>query len=168
MSEMPSPRWGALVRFLAVAVGVALADQLLKLAVVNHMALGESRRAFGSLLSFTRQSNTGAAFGMFSWASAALAVAGGLVVLLLIGWAVRSAHVQRDLVWPLALILGGALGNLSDRLFRGQVVDFLDIHFWPVFNLADVALTCGVIWFGLRLLLATESEPEPAAPGEER
>jgi signal peptidase II len=166
MSDMAAPRWGAWVRFLGLAVGVAAADQLLKALVVRDMAVGETRRLLGSLLSLTHQSNTGAAFGMFSWASGALALAGALVVLLLVGWAVRYAADHPELIFPLALILGGALGNLLDRVFRGHVVDYLDVHFWPVFNLADTALTLGVLWFGLRLLLLPEPGAKPALPGD--
>jgi signal peptidase II len=166
MSQMSAPRGGARLRFLGLAALVALADQLVKALVVHHMVLGASRRLLGSLVSLTRESNTGAAFGMFSWASAALSVAGALVVILLVIWGVRSAACHPQLVLPVALILGGALGNLLDRLCRGQVVDYVDVHFWPVFNLADAALTIGVIWFGLRLLLLPEPEPAGNLPGD--
>ena len=91
MSQMSAPRGGARLRFLGLAALVALADQLVKALVVHHMVLGASRRLLGSLVSLTRESNTGAAFGMFSWASAALSVAGALVVILLVIWGVRSA-----------------------------------------------------------------------------
>jgi signal peptidase II len=78
-------------------------------------------------------------------------------------WAVRSAPSHPELAFPLALILGGALGNLADRIFRGQVVDYLDVHFWPVFNLADIALTVGVVWFGVRLICCPAPEPATAS-----
>ena len=167
MSEMPPPDGRAVARFCCLALGVALADQLIKLAVVRDMALGESRRALGALLSLTRQANTGAAFGMFPWASEALTVAGVIVSVVLVIWAVRSAASHPRLALPLALILGGALGNLGDRLFRGQVVDYLDVHFWPVFNLADIALTIGVVWFGVRLICCPPAPPQTAGPEEE-
>jgi signal peptidase II len=166
MSEAPRSRGRALAGFGLLALGVALADQLIKLRVVREMALGESRRVFGALLSLTRQSNTGAAFGMFPWASEALTVAGVVVSVVLLIWALRSAASHPEFALPLALILGGALGNLTDRVFRGEVVDYLDVHFWPVFNLADIALTIGVVWFGVRLMCCPPAPPPPAGPGE--
>lgn len=165
MSRAAAPRGRAVVRFSALAVGVALADQLVKRAVVREMALGESHPVLGSVLSLTRQQNSGAAFGMFSWAGEALTVAGVVVSAALVVWALRSAASQPELALPLALILGGALGNLTDRVFRGQVVDYLDLHFWPVFNLADIALTLGVVWLGVRLLCCpAPSTPAPKEP----
>ena len=168
MSEPSAAARGAAVRFLALAVAVALADQAVKALIVRRLALGETRPLLGSLLSLTRAANTGAAFGMFSWASAALAAVGAVLVLALVVWGIRSAAAHPELLWPLALILGGALGNLLDRIVRGNVVDYLDLHFWPVFNLADSALTVGVFWFALRMLLAPPApRPDPTPPGEE-
>ena len=70
----------------------------------------------------------------------------------------------------MALLLGGALGNLIDRLFRGRVVDYLDLHFRPVFNPAHVALTVVVFWFALRLLLSPEGPGQArlSPPGDSR
>ncbi|NLO74021.1 MAG: signal peptidase II [candidate division WS1 bacterium] len=170
MSEAQACGGRAARRFLALALVVALADQGLKLLIVSRMAAGESRPLLGSVLSLTRQSNPGAAFGLFSGAGVVLTAVGAALVALLLIWGLRSAGKDAEFLWPVALLLGGALGNLIDRLFRGRVVDYLDLHFWPVFNLADVALTVGVFWFALRLLLSPEGRGQArlSPPGDSR
>lgn len=128
-----------------VAVGVIVLDQLTKLWAMSAL---ESRtvHVIGPLrLALTR--NTAGAFGLGGGAVPFLAVAAVALVVLI---AVRTSSGAR---WPVAvalgLVLGGAFGNLADRVFRspgllrGAVVDFIDLGFWPVFNLADSAITCG-------------------------
>ena len=104
--------------------------------------------------------NTGVAFGFFA--------GGGLVVALVTAAALLALtvffalHRGRPLAWlPTGLLLGGAIGNLIDRAREGSVTDFIDISFWPAFNVADVAITVGV----LTLLYVLEGPPRRAEPG---
>ena len=142
-------------RFLLPGLAIAALDQFAKALVVDRMALGESFPVLGSVLSLTRAHNTGAFFSLFASASGALTVIGVVLAVAVVAWGWMAVKRQPELVAPLALILGGALGNLADRLARGQVVDFLDFHFWPVFNVADIALTLGVACAAWRLLKHT-------------
>ena len=151
-------------RFLLPGLAIALLDQGAKWLVVRHMGLGDSLPVLGPVMSLTRASNTGAFFSLFSSATAILTAVGVVLALAVIVWGCRAATRQPELVPALALILGGALGNLADRLTRGHVVDFLDFHFWPVFNVADIALTVGVFLAAWRLLRTVPT----AVPTESR
>ncbi len=127
---------------LSVVVGVVVADQLTKWWAVTRLAQG-SIHVIGTLdLELAR--NTGASFSLFQGKAFVLVpVAVVLVgVLLVLSW--RAPSTGRAAI--LGLILGGALGNLSDRAFRddhGAVVDFVALHFWPTFNVADASIVVG-------------------------
>lgn len=136
-----------------IALGTLLADQLAKRWVVDTFRLGESRPLLPPVLSLTYVQNTGAAFGLFKGQQWVFI----LVSLVVIGWMLKELRAARRLpashVWAYALVLGGAGGNLIDRLRVGHVIDFLDLHVWPVFNLGDSAITIGVgllVWHYLR------------------
>ncbi|WP_199580407.1 signal peptidase II [Blastococcus sp. TBT05-19] len=145
---------------LALAAGVLLADLVTKLVVVATIAPGEDIRTLGGALYLTHLRNTGAAFSLaegFTVVLTLIAVAVSVVI-------VRVARRLFSTGWAVALglVLGGALGNLVDRIFRdpgflrGGVVDFLSVFgpdgsVWPVFNIADSAIVCGGI---LGVLLA--------------
>ena len=133
---------GTLTRLVAVAVVVLVLDQATKAIVESEMTRGEPRSVVGPL-DLTLTYNDGIAFGLASGAGP-LVVVLALIALVALGWFVASAPPG----WPTAiaggLILGGALGNLVDRVTRGEVVDFVSLPAWPAFNLADVAITFGV------------------------
>ena len=125
------------------ALGVVTADQLAKVAVRSSLLPGDSFPADGPFR-FTHVTNTGAAFGLFANQGSLLTLVSLAAVLVLI-WYYRSIGLQQNLMRAsLGLQLGGALGNLIDRLRQGYVTDFLDFRVWPVFNLAYTALTIGV------------------------
>ena len=139
----------ALSLFLAGVV--FLLDQGTKWWVAGTLALGETRTVISGLFNLTHVHNRGAAFGLFAhfesvWAAALLIVfsAAAMVLVLVLLW---RNHAPRLAGWGLALILGGAAGNLLDRLRAGRVVDFLDFHLgpyhWPAFNVADAAIVVG-------------------------
>lgn len=124
-------------------------DQLSKLAVVNTMTLGQSI-ALTDFLNLVYVLNTGAAFsfladanGWQKWFFTGLA----LVVVLLLGWMIARAPKQKAFATGASLIIGGAIGNVIDRLTIGAVVDFIDLHWrswhWPAFNVADSAICLG-------------------------
>ena len=137
-----------------VVFGVVAADQLAKNLVLTRVSEDERVHVFGPL-EIVRRSNTGGAFsiaagrGVFPWVVSAL-------VVVLVVWFVRAlrrddSRVQGASLVALAFMVGGALSNQLDRLVRkpgwnrGAVVDFFATGFWGIFNLADVALTCGAI-----------------------
>lgn len=133
----------------AVAVVIVAVDQVSKALVVSNLREGESRRVIGGVLSWTLQRNPGSAFGLFRHFPVVFTVLAALIALAIV---VRASHVQDRLTGvALGLVLGGALGNLLDRIarppgvFRGRVVDFIDFHWWPVFNVADSAVVIGAV-----------------------
>lgn len=142
------------VAFLAVATTVALTDQITKQVALKLLEVEERVEVvgfFGWRLTF----NTGGAFGVLSSYPQFFFVASLLIVGIVLFWGWRGLYS----FIPLGLVLGGGVGNLLDRLLRapgpmrGRVVDFIDLTFWPVFNLADSAIVLGVgllILSGLR------------------
>jgi signal peptidase II len=141
---------------LAVALGVVvlvvLVDQLTKWWAVDRLPSGPVHVIWR--LDFSLSYNTGSAFSLFQNATGILVVVAVVLVgvLLVLVW--RAPTLGRAAI--LGLILGGALGNLSDRFFRGQhgaVVDFVDFHFFPTFNVADSCITVGCILLILSILL---------------
>jgi signal peptidase II len=146
-------RWRWLVtsrwRWFVIAAVIVLADQLTKWAVLANFAPGE-RRELAAFFNMVLVFNKGAAFSL-------LASAPGWQTPLLAGFALTAAVVVSVLIWRsperrlfcagLAMVLGGAVGNVIDRLRYGHVVDFLDFHalgwHWPAFNVADSAITLG-------------------------
>jgi len=142
-------------RFLLYAVGLLIlaADQLTKLAAARLLPSGESRSLLGTYLSLTVQRNTGAAFGMFPAATTALIALAAVIIIFIAVWGSQMAQSNRLLAAGLGMVLGGAAGNLIDRLRLGCVVDFIDLHFWPVFNVADIGITCGAILVVIALFL---------------
>ena len=144
------PRWA--FSLIALAVVLLMLDLLTKELAVRHMAFGEAID-LTSFLRFVHVHNSGAAFGMLAnqgqWAQWFLTLT-GLFVCVWIVWRLFRPRLGEALFEAgLALVLGGALGNLTDRLRFGYVVDFIDFYYqawhWPAFNLADTAITLGVI-----------------------
>ena len=141
----------SLLPWLGIALVVIVLDQLTKSLILANFAYGDSVHVT-SFFNVVRVHNTGAAFSFLAGASGWQrwffvglgAVAAGFIV-----WMLRSHGGQKMFAWALALILGGALGNVIDRLLHGYVVDFIQVHwadrFFPSFNLADSAITLGAI-----------------------
>lgn len=138
-----------LKRWLAVSALVIVSDQLSKLWITSHFVFGE-RLAILSVFDLILVYNTGAAFsflhdagGMQRWLFSFVAVAASVWI----GWLLRRHATETLFALALSLILGGALGNLIDRLAYGHVVDFLlfhwNEHYFPAFNIADSAITAG-------------------------
>jgi len=140
----------ARLAFVIVSI-VFLADQFTKWMVLRAFVPGESLPLIPSILHLTYVQNTGAAFGLLKDRTSAF-IALSIAVSVWILWELFRNRPQGALrLWGLALVLAGALGNLVDRVRLGYVVDMIDLRIWPVFNVADSAITIGV---GL-LLFAT-------------
>ena len=138
---------------------IAVADQLSKTWIRANLDVGQSIPQIG-FFHFTHVRNTGAAFGLFSGQSFPLTIASVVAVVFLLAYAIflhRRFPMLNHVVVKLAigLILGGTIGNLIDRLHFGYVTDFFDVGFWPAFNVADAAITAGVIIFAGALIALT-------------
>jgi signal peptidase II len=140
---------GSLLPWLGIALVIILVDQFTKTLILGKFQLGDSHTVT-SFFNIVRAHNTGAAFSFLAGASGWqrwFFVGLGLAAALFIVWMLRNHGGQRLFGWALALILGGALGNVLDRLIHGYVVDFIQVHyagrFFPAFNVADSAITVG-------------------------
>jgi signal peptidase II len=138
-------------RWFAVAAAVVLADQVTKAIVLSRFAFGE-RLELTPFFNMVLVYNKGAAFSFLSNATGwqtPLLIGFALVAIGIVGTLIVRSPGRRLLCFGLALILGGALGNVIDRFRYGQVVDFLDFHaagwHWPAFNVADSAITVGAL-----------------------
>jgi signal peptidase II len=144
-------------RVALVTATVLALDQATKALVRSSIEAG-SRHKFLPAVDLVNVRNRGIAFGLFT-ENATLVTALTLVALALLLF-YFARHTERSLAWlPTGLLLGGALGNMFDRLHRGAVTDFIDVPLWPSFNVADMAITFGV----LSLVYVIEQSP-PRAP----
>jgi signal peptidase II len=137
--------------WLGVAAIVIALDQLAKVLVIGNFALGDGR-TLTSFFNLVRVHNTGAAFSFLAGAAGWqrwFFVGLGLAASTLIIWMIKRHPGQKLFCFAVAMILGGALGNVVDRLWHGWVVDFIQVHwrgwYFPSFNLADSAITLGAI-----------------------
>jgi signal peptidase II len=148
-------RFGEKIILLAVALLILVADQISKYLVLSNLHPGQSWSPVASLtpwVSITHVTNTGAAFGLFPDQGSLFVVIAVIVVAAIIFY---YRHLPAGQWWikvSLGLQLGGALGNLLDRLRLGYVIDFIDFKIWPVFNLADSAIVVGVAILAYYLL----------------
>jgi signal peptidase II len=138
--------------FYLAAFSITIADQIIKFLVVKYMYIGQSIPFLGKLLKLTHIRNTGAAFSFFVGFSPYLMIVGLITITAVIYFHYRLPKKDRLAQIALAFVLGGSLGNLIDRIFRHSVIDYLDISFWPVFNLADIMINVGVILLILKLI----------------
>jgi len=130
-----------------------MGDQLTKAITMASLTPGQSLPLLPHVLHVTYVQNTGAAFGLFKGQQLVFIV----FSIIVIGWMIRELltkpAMDAVLRWACALLLGGAAGNLIDRLRFGYVVDFIDLRVWPVFNIGDSAITIGVSLLVLHSIL---------------
>ena len=159
--------------YLLIAFGVVLLDRWSKHMVEQHIALYAHIQIIPGFFRLTHTENTGAAFSLFADSTApwktGLLIAFSVIALVVVSillW--KNHHAQVATGVGLALIMGGALGNLWDRLARGRVVDFLLLYVkryqWPVFNLADSAIVVGAGLLVLEILFHKSSAGEGSRP----
>ena len=154
-------RWRYLIFFL-VALSIIAADQFSKSWIRVNLPEGHSLPGLGCFR-ITHVHNTGAAFGLFQGQAQTItvfAIIAGAIILFFLFYGYRYfPWLEKSFVMlTFGLVLGGTVGNLIDRFRFGYVTDFLDFGFWPAFNIADSAVTIGVIVFALLLLRYAQSE----------
>jgi signal peptidase II len=139
----PNQRFAAFFRAGLVIAGVLALDQLTKHTIATGIAAGDQQK-FLPGVNLVHVRNTGVAFGVFSGGGALVLGFTLLALAVLIGY--LALRPERPWLWvPTGLLVGGALGNLIDRLASGAVTDFIKLPLWPAFNVADIAITFGVL-----------------------
>jgi len=146
---------------ILIALMVIILDQISKAIVVQTINLHESIPVIDGFFNLVHIRNRGIAFGLLNSSNHSLGFyiqvpAVILAVIIIAWWLHNSTNNDRHLFFGLALIIGGAIGNLIDRLRYREVIDFLDFHIgsyaWPSFNLADSAVTVGAVYLGIMLI----------------
>jgi signal peptidase II len=152
-------RDGGMLRWLALALLILIADQFTKVLILGYYRLGDST-TITSFFNIVRVHNSGAAFSFLAsasgwqrWFFTVIGIGAAIFII----WLLRSHAAQRLFSFSLACLLGGAIGNVIDRLLHGYVVDFVQLHYggwyFPAFNVADAAITTGAIGLILDELL---------------
>lgn len=146
---------------LAAALAILAADRLSKIWIERNVSAWDIRAVIPGFLNIIHAENRGMAFSLLENAPEPMrglmliGVAGLVLVFVALMFWRAEAGLER---WALALVMGGAVGNLWDRILRGAVTDFIDFYYgdwhWATFNVADSAITCGAILLGAHLLLS--------------
>ena len=159
MAKFSQTSSGSLLTWLGLSLIILLADQFTKMLIVGNYALGDSTYVT-NFFNVVRAHNTGAAFSFLAgaggwqrWFFTGI----GVVAAIFMVWMLKSHPGQKLFSFAISLILGGAIGNVIDRLWHGYVVDFLDFHWramhFPAFNVADAAISIGAVCLILDELL---------------
>ena len=146
-------RRASLLWAVAIASAVFVVDQAIKFLVESSMRVGQSISLVPGLLDLTYIKNDGGAFGILG-GSRLILLAGSAIAVVVVLWLLFSGRPTKLTTLGGGLILGGAAGNLLDRLGSGEVTDYVHFSFWYIFNAADAAIVVGV---GLLLLTALRS-----------
>ncbi len=154
-----SRRSGVLIAFV-LGVLVFLADQISKWAVEAYVDLGQSVSVVPGFISLTHIKNSGGAFGVLDGSQIILLV-GSVLAVAVVLWMLLASPPSRFTALGCGLVLGGAAGNLLDRLTAGEVTDYADLQFWPleewpIFNVADTGIVTGVIMLLLAAFLGSD------------
>ncbi len=149
-----------ITRVFLIALLVVFLDQLSKILIRNNFELNQSVPIIKGILSFTYTTNTGSAFGLLKGYNTFFILFSITVIIAILYIIRKIGHVNMKHVnerfqlshFSLSMLLGGTLGNLIDRFIYGSVIDFIDFRIWPVFNLADSAITISAVLLFLLLL----------------
>lgn len=139
-------------KLLSVSSFVVIADRLTKYILLRNFSEGESFRVVPGLFHITLVLNSGAAFGLFKGRSIFFTALTTLVIVFICFYTWHGRCKDLLTLTALSLILGGAAGNLIDRVAFGYVIDFLDFRIWPVFNIADASITIGAFILAVRMI----------------
>ena len=155
--------------YISLAMFVILFDQASKLFIQYKMKIGESIPVIKGIFHITYIENPRTSFGLFEYNTQFFVIA-VLISVILVILIYKKVIFKKDpfMYIPLTLALGGAVGNLIDRVrIGGRVIDFLDFRIWPVFNFADTAIVCGMLILLVHILFHSP-EKEDEGEGEER
>ncbi len=130
---------------LSLSIFIILLDQITKYLILKYMILHQSIPLLKNILHLTYIQNTGAGFGILKNQNTFLIFI-SLIIIGIMLFYIKRIIKEKQIHMPIALILGGAFGNLIDRIFIGHVIDFIDFRIWPAFNVADSAITIGALW----------------------
>lgn len=156
-----------MLRFFIFAFITLSVDQISKYIIISNMSLGESIPVIRPVFYITYILNPGAAFGMLANRTTFFII---ISLLVIIGVIVGYRYLPKERAWTrvaTALVVGGALGNLIDRIRLGKVIDFLDFRVWPVFNLADTAIVTGALLLILEVWRTGNDEAKRVGTGAE-
>ena len=140
---------------IIIAITLAL-DQLVKWWVRSEMMLGESIPILQNVFHLTYIENPGAAFGMFKDKTLFFVIFTLIIIGVMVYLYLHQANRKTLFSYSLALVIGGALGNLVDRMVKGTVTDMFDFRIWPVLNIADMAVVIGLIYLAYCLIFRGE------------
>jgi signal peptidase II len=168
---VPSPAVAAMRKWhLAIAIAVVVLDRFTKWLVENRLDLHDTINLVPGFFRITHVQNKGAAFGLFAesnseWRVTILVMFSVVALIVVAGLLWKNHHSMVTTGIGLSLILGGALGNLWDRVVAGHVVDFLDFYLgsyhWPAFNVADSAIVSGALLLVAEILFAHTTDETP-------
>lgn len=136
-----------------IALVLAVLDQLTKYLVQSYVPADSTTPILGQFVFLTMVHNRGGAFGMLQSWTGVLTLVTVVVVVAIVVLSHRKKSMPPFIAFALALELGGAVGNLIDRVRLGYVIDFVDLRIWPVFNLADCAITVGLVLLAYYLIV---------------
>jgi signal peptidase II len=128
-----------------IGILIVISDQITKFLITKYMVLHQSIPLIKNILHLTYIQNTGAGFGILKGSNTIL-IFTSLIIIGAILFNFKKIIKEKPVHIPIALILGGAIGNLIDRILIGHVIDFMDFRIWPAFNVADSAITIGAVW----------------------
>ncbi|SDW03096.1 signal peptidase II Aspartic peptidase. MEROPS family A08 [Marinococcus luteus] len=150
-----------------LAALIIIFDQVTKYIVAASMRIGESIEVVPSFLYLTSHRNAGAAFGILQGQRWFFLIITIVVIAVVVYYMQQYGTLSFTFGIPLALVLGGAIGNFIDRMLFGEVVDFVDVYLfaynYPIFNVADAALTVGVVWLIIGMFLDERSRKKEEA-----
>lgn len=154
--------------FLLPAAIVILVDQVTKQWVWGYFHIGYNVDVIPDLLRITLVRNSGAAFGLFESGRVFFIITSFIAIGFILYLGFRLPKTERFKRLLLGLILGGAVGNLIDRIYNGAVIDFIEMgvkgHWWPVYNVADIAVSVGAVLLLIHLMRSPRSLHENASP----
>ncbi|PKM93069.1 MAG: signal peptidase II [Elusimicrobia bacterium HGW-Elusimicrobia-4] len=130
---------------IIIIFAVFVLDRITKYFIVKNFYLGESVAVIENVFHITYITNTGTAFGLLQKYGNILLIFSIIAIILISILIFIKKDISRLNQIAFSFILGGAFGNLFDRIFRGEIIDFLDFRIWPIFNIADSAITVGII-----------------------
>lgn len=153
------------LRYLIIVMVIAL-DHLLKNQIRATMYVGQSNPVIEGVFSITYVQNRGAAFSMFEGQETFLMIIPGLALIIAIWYMEKHRNEHWTFMTAMELIIAGGIGNLIDRVALGYVTDMFDFHFWPVFNIADIAIVVGCGFLILFMFKFDNSEKNKSAMTE--